>query len=753
MQNLWRRARLESEHFDRLLLLGITVVIAFALLFLAWIAIRPAHQLLFTTVDDLAQSVGILLVAPLAFRGIRSNPMSRARKWAPILLGGGALAFAVGQLIWTFYESVLQQETPFPSWADAGFLLEYPLLTLGILLLARGQSSITSRTRVLVDGLIALIGIVTFSWYFVLGPTLLQGGESAFAKIVGTAYPAWDLVLIACVFVLFTRKQDATLRPAITVLAVGLSIVVITDSLFDYLTLHNLYSTGSIIDLGWPLGQGLVCVAAGMAALAIQRASSANRAGTESASDSGSAPERPVAWRWLLPYALVPGVAALAIYTAKASANTQLEPGVYIGGTILVALLFARQVLVMHDNRGLYGRLKLAYRELGSKNRDLGEANQRLQTLATTDPLTELPNQRAMIATIDQELERGRRYGRQCALLFIDLDHFKKVNDMHGHLVGDSVLQEVSAVLRTTHRNVDALGRWGGEEFVAVLPEVDAQSAMIVADRIREGIAAHAFQSAQCSFTCSIGVAGYPDDADSRDKLIDAADRAMYGAKHLGRNQVRAASDPWVSPLEHDLDSGDTTSLARTIEGLGALIAGRAHYTSGALQNRSSLAARVALALGVSAREVATIRLAARLHDIGKIAIPDAILLKPGLLNDDEWMLMRRHPIVGADIVGHIHGLSHLAPIIRAHHERWDAMGYPDGLSGEEIPVGARILAVTDAFEAMTQGRVYRQPREPGWALSELRRCAGSQFDATVVEAIERVIAAEPQTLGGKRAS
>ena len=133
--------------------------------------------------------------------------------------------------------------------------------------------------------------------------------------------------------------------------------------------------------------------------------------------------------------------------------------------------------------------------------------------------------------------------------------------------------------------------------------------------------------------------------------------------------------------------------------------------------------------------------------------MPDAVLLKPGRLNDDEWMLMRRHPIVGADVVERIHGLAHLAPIIRSHHERWDGVGYPDGLSGEEIPMGARILAVADADEAMTAGRVYQEARDPDWALSEIQRCAGSQFDPRVVEAMVRVIRSQqPTPIGSRRA-
>jgi HD-GYP domain-containing protein (c-di-GMP phosphodiesterase class II) len=154
----------------------------------------------------------------------------------------------------------------------------------------------------------------------------------------------------------------------------------------------------------------------------------------------------------------------------------------------------------------------------------------------------------------------------------------------------------------------------------------------------------------------------------------------------------------------------------------------------------ATLTMRVAFALGCDAAEVRMIGLAARLHDVGKVAVPDAVLQRPGRLSAEEWGPMRMHPIVGADVVSRVPALRALAPVIRAHHERWDGGGYPDGLAGEAIPLGARIVAVVDAYSAMTTDRPYRQGRDAAWALGELRRCAGTQFDATVVEALARVV-------------
>jgi diguanylate cyclase (GGDEF)-like protein len=454
----------------------------------------------------------------------------------------------------------------------------------------------------------------------------------------------------------------------------------------------------------------------------------------------------------LLLCGLIPLVAGLLVYTSEIHGHPIFKAIVYVAAAAIMVVIFLVQISTLLDNQRLNARLNAAYVELGEKNTALNDANQKLQKLATTDPLTDLPNQRAMIAALDHELERGRRYGRTFAVLFVDLDQFKKVNDLYGHMAGDAVLKDVAEEMRQALRSADTLGRWGGEEFIVILPEADSAAALRAAERIREAVAARTFGEGKSRLTASIGAASYPDDGANRNSLINAADRAMYAAKNLGRNQGRAANDPLAAPILTDGEVVlEDAALAHTIEGLSAMIAGRAHYTSGHISTVADLATRLALAMGVDSSEVTNVKLAARLHDIGKVAVPDAVLLKPSRLNDDEWMLMRRHPIVGADVVERIHGLGHLAPIIRSHHERWDGVGYPDGLAAEEIPLGARILAVADAYDAMTEGRVYQEAREPEWAMNELRRCAGSQFDPAVVEAMERVLEMDSNLQGDEQ--
>jgi len=363
---------------------------------------------------------------------------------------------------------------------------------------------------------------------------------------------------------------------------------------------------------------------------------------------------------------------------------------------------------------------------------------------ATVDGLTGLPNHRASMTALEQELERGQRYGRPFAVCVLDLDHFKALNDGFGHAAGDATLRELAQVVRQSVRGVDIPGRLGGEEFVIILPEVSAEAAMSAAERIRLAVAQHSFAvGGGTHVTCSLGIASYPDDGTERDALLAAADRALYAAKQLGRNQFRSAGDPTVDALLADAvghDSREATALAGTIDALVAMVEARDAPTGQHGNQVADLAVALGLEMGLERQAAQMLGIAGRLHDIGKVAVPDAILQKPSRLTTEEWQVVAQHPTIGADILCRVPALRAIAPIIRAHHERWDGLGYPDGLIGAVIPLSARIVAVVDAFHAMTSERPYRQAQSVSWACAELERGAGSQFDPDVVTALQRVV-------------
>ncbi|GAC1566989.1 MAG: hypothetical protein NVS3B14_11590 [Ktedonobacteraceae bacterium] len=395
----------------------------------------------------------------------------------------------------------------------------------------------------------------------------------------------------------------------------------------------------------------------------------------------------------------------------------------------------------------------------------LAQAHATIQKQALTDALTGLPNHRAIIEHMENELARAQRFERPFSLIFFDGDRFKQVNDTYGHGIGDVVLRELGERVESVLRGGDTLGRFGGEEFVILLPEADLEQACLIAERIRAAVAATPLATKQVeegiNATISVGVATYPTDGETISSLLEKADQAMYWAKRLGRNQVRTAvearrtyqhatftallsvdgreSEATASQPEHEQTQrayylGSIFSLLRMIELRDPAIGKHAYAVS-------DLATALALQMQLEQKQVVAIGTAALLHDIGKIGMPDAILQKRGPLSYSERAIIKQHPAVGAQLLETSPCLQELMPAIRHHHERWDGKGYPDGLAGQNIPLEARIIAVAEAYAAMVTGHPYQASRPPADALAELQRYAGTQFDPDVVRAAALVLA------------
>src|SRR5215213_2497383 len=345
----------------RSLLWGIaSLILLFNALLVAWVLLKPGSDAVVALVLNVAEFVGPLLVLPLCFGGLRRlwrRGTSRTDKgtavstigqrWAPVLLGIGILSFAFWQIVFTYYVWVLQQAPPLPSLADVGFQVQYPFLLLGILLLSARPIPAASRARIALDGLIIMSALVTLSWYFVLGPVVQQEGETTLAKVVAVTQPLADIVLVACLLILASRPSEHTLRPALRLLALGLSLVVVADSYFTYHTLHDTYATGSLLDVGWPLGYMLVALGAFVARLALTGEVATTSPEEQPANTPrGATPlaEQRV-WRSLLPYVLVPVVGILVVYVWRTSTGSDsLAAGVYVGGVLLIGLVLLRQV-------------------------------------------------------------------------------------------------------------------------------------------------------------------------------------------------------------------------------------------------------------------------------------------------------------------------------------------------------------------------------------------------------------------------
>jgi diguanylate cyclase (GGDEF)-like protein/putative nucleotidyltransferase with HDIG domain len=356
----------------------------------------------------------------------------------------------------------------------------------------------------------------------------------------------------------------------------------------------------------------------------------------------------------------------------------------------------------------------------------------RAMRLALTDPLTGLGNHRHFHERLERELRHTHEQRLPLTLCLVDVDDFKRINDRFGHPAGDRVLSQLAARLRQTGEAF----RLGGDEFALLLPGYDETDALTAATSVVDRISAIQLDQLG-SVTVSVGVATSPAHAADRDELIRLADSALYWAKEYGKNRVRAYRPDVIELAElKRLASGpDRAARFRAAASLARAVDARDVYTGSHSQRVADLAARTALRLGLPEEEVELTRLAASLHDLGKLAIPEEILRKPGPLTDPERMVLERHPQIGFRMLESL-GVDPVADWVLHHHERWDGSGYPDGLPGDEIPLGARIIFVADAYDAMTSERVYRRRVDPDQAIAELRRCAGSQFDPGIVNAL-----------------
>jgi len=630
-------------------------------------------------------------------------------------------------------------------------------------------------------------------------------------------------------------------------------------------------------------------------------------------------------------YRIMPGegVAGLVLATGEPAISNDYQHEVRVPGLDVMGPIQTAVSVPMRWGGRLRGALSVAFysmRRVAQEDIDTlqaiaelaavacrnAEAFEQAQAAARLDSLTGLLNHGAIQVHTSEEIWRARRAGSPLTCLLSDLDNFKPINDRHGHLVGDEVLRRVSAALSAEFRPYDGLARYGGDEFVLLLPETDERGAQVAAVRLRECVAeaGRAVSGGGLPLTASVGIAEWCEPLTAGE-LLGRADRALLLAKRRGKDGL-AVADPETERELTEMDSGgapsrlmdafwDTVSrceeprdlmfavpsllrrelaleeaavfepglgpggdralvrladarmpgdpgrsafrglavstgagmierlsagpvarsslgelrlalelpppaddadpslhgsyaavaLARRGEALGLLllrhsapefpltalrmaemVAGHAvtvlvgqsgggsrtavaalaaaidardNYTLSHSSEVVALACEVAGRLGLDRHEIARVRDGAMLHDVGKVAIPNEILYKQGPLDDEEWEVMRQHPVIGEKILLDTPELADIAPLVRHEHERWDGAGYPDGLAGEAIPVGSRIILACDAYNAMITSRPYREPMTTEAAIAELRDNTGTQFDPQVVESLVHILSARKQ--------
>ncbi len=412
----------------------------------------------------------------------------------------------------------------------------------------------------------------------------------------------------------------------------------------------------------------------------------------------------------------------------------------------------------------------------------------RVERQATTDGLTTLFNHRTGQEKLAEQLRIAERYGRHLCAMMIDVDHFKSINDTYGHPVGDTVLKTIAHIIKRDCRDVDIPVRYGGEEFLIVLPEVNIEGARVVAERLRKTLNREEIvhENISLNVSASIGVACYPDDAENQHELLELADKALYMSKRMGRNQVHVASELKFKEMQesklshassgqaepeasgestesgsqspgqllkkdaheikeastpasqaadsHASDSVLVPEVVETVKKMAGALYSKSEYNKVHHLETARFAEMVAKVLGLSAKQVEQIRVASLLHDVGLLHVPEDIINKKGQVTAEELKLLMQHPTLGAEMLRSVPALKEICDILENHHECWDGTGYPRGLKGDDIPLAARIVSIVEAYHAMISERPYRQAMSNEKARRVLKSQAGSQFDPFLVD-------------------
>jgi diguanylate cyclase (GGDEF)-like protein len=585
------------------------------------------------------------------------------------LMAFGIVSWSAADIFWTAVYAN-DPNAPYPSIADALWLVFYPLSWAMMTILAR--SYLTRRRGLWLDGLIGAVAVASVAAALAYGPVIHDSaGDLSAAVLTALAYPVGDLLLLGVIVAIFGLSGWRPGR-AWVLLGIGLALNAIGDGIYLVQTAAGTYVDGGVVDTLWPASSLLV----GVSAWVPMRMASAREEG--------------------LRVVLVPVVCGLAAVSLLAYDHFSRLNGLTVTlGAITLLLVLVRTGLVFAE-----------------KQRVLAHSRHE----ALTDVLTGLRNRRSLMSDLGEALPRATRE-QPLALVLFDLDGFKEYNDAFGHPAGDRLLVRLGERLDDAVHGHGRAYRLGGDEFCAVLHPGPAGIDVLV-EACLSALSEH---GEGFEVTTSHGVVEAPAETANATDALQLADRRMYARK--GDRRVSAGRQSRDVLLR---------SLSERQPDLHVHLRGTA-----------DLAISVGRELGMHGEELDDVAHAAELHDVGKIAIPDAILEKAGPLNENEWAFMRRHTIIGERILTAAPSLRSVAKLVRSSHERWDGQGYPDRLKAEEIPLGARVVAVCDAFDAMTTNRPYRSRVGEHAALAELRACAGTQFDPEVVEAFVQVLERE----------
>jgi diguanylate cyclase (GGDEF)-like protein len=566
-----------------------------------------------------------------------------------------------------------QNQAPFPSVSDVFYLSFYPLLLCGVLRFAVGHRTLGERVRLGLDLAVVAIGSSAVVLYVVLGPTVVAGSPNLLQGVFSVAYPVGDVVLLIGLASVLVREAHPSARRALWFLGGGLLLYVVGDVIYGYISLHSTYQGGDPVDTFWVVAIALWAIAG-----------EAQRKPEPPSANVAVRRQQKTSWA---PY-LGAGVGFAVLILVQRHDPFFPDLSLSITAALIAVLVSARQFLAQRDLTGM---------------------QQRSSYESLHDALTALPNRRQLIIDLSAAVASATHTAPRTLAMF-DLDGFKSYNDTYGHFAGDQLLSRVAQRLDASVSSIGRAYRLGGDEFCVLLDT--AQNPEEIIARAAQAMSDHGTGFA---IVASYGIAAIPEDAEDLSTALQIADTRMYANKNGRRGATLIAQTSDVL-------------LCATAEHSGELYEHMLYV--------GELSRDVARRLGLDAELLDLTLRTGELHDVGKVAIPTSVLSKTGSLTDDEWALIHNHTVIGQRILNAAPALQAVARFVRSTHERYDGTGYPDGLSGEEIPLPSRIVFACDSFHAMISDRPYAPGMAEAQARAELIRGAGAQFDPEVVEAL-----------------
>lgn len=667
------------------------------------VTLMPFSKELKTVIQNFAYLIPPLLavIGPLyAFKIVEG---AEKRFWLSLMLANVLLL--TGEVIWGYYEVIQKLDhPPYPSWADYSYLSAYLFFFLVLISMANFSQVFTlTKLNYILNLAMAMIVSFTFFWFFLLKPLYKLYPDVGFSEqIMNIIYPSVDLAIIFGILINISGFKRSSWNPWEIFIAFGLVATGIADIFYNYFSATGTYSSenlwAKLLDLVWATGYFLFFVAA---AYRIKSRTYVREPGYNAPMIRPASSFQSICLPAML-LVSIPYLIFLLVFRSDDSSKSVLLISI-TSMTILVAI---RSIVIVAENKQLVSH-------------------------SVTDSLTGLFNHRFFQDRATAELSRAKRYQTLLCYVIGDIDDFRFINNVYGHVVGDKVVQFIADSVRNNIRASDTIGRIGGDEFALLMPLTSPNEAYKVCQNIQKTLrqeASKKFQNIKVSI--SFGIAAYPHHSSQKEDLEKKADIALYWAKYNGKGRIGIYDKEEIKSLsaEERMRRIEQLSYANTIHALAAAVDARDHYTQDHSKHVAALALMMADKLGFKPERAQLLEKAALLHDIGKIGIPDSILNKNGPLTEKERRHMQEHPLISMKIISAT-AMKDIMPWVVSHHEHWDGNGYPYGIKGMKIPLEARILAICDMYDAMVSNRPYRKALSREISLSELQKEKGFKVD------------------------